>query len=52
VAASSVENQGDPGSQLISAAARKARVKKVAKGRRGWVVDYVVPKSKSKDAET
>ena len=50
--AAPAEKQRDAGSQLFSAAARKSRVKKVAKGRRGWVVDYVVPESKSDDAGT
>jgi hypothetical protein len=36
--------------RLFTAKARKPRVKKVAKGRRGWVVDYVVPESQAKDA--
>ncbi|MDQ1479357.1 MAG: hypothetical protein QOI44_218 [Actinomycetota bacterium] len=41
----------DAGSQLFSAAARKPRVKKIAKRRRGWEVDYVVPESESGDAD-
>jgi hypothetical protein len=41
----------DAGSQLFSAAGRKPRVKKIAKRRRGWVVDYVVPESESGDAD-
>jgi hypothetical protein len=41
----------DAGSQLFPAAGRKPRVKKIAKRRRRWVVDYVVPESESGDAE-
>jgi hypothetical protein len=39
-------------SQLFSASARNPRVKKLAKRRRRWVVDYVVPESESGDADT
>jgi hypothetical protein len=36
---------------LFSASAASPRVKKIrAKGRKGWVVDYVVPKPDSDDA--
>ena len=30
---------------MFSATSRSPRVKKMAKGRRGWVVDYVIPES-------
>jgi hypothetical protein len=51
VVAASPEDSPDADSQLFSTAARKPRVKKIAKRRRRWVVDYVVPESESGDAK-
>ncbi len=37
---------------MFSASGRSPRVKKMTKGRRGWVVDYVAPESESKSEDT